>query len=1179
MGILNFSTNNLITGVNIIDNNLYWTDGRSEPKKLEIDKFKGYSHLNNATLPNGRPLVESDVSVIRPHPFKSMEMSLEPYVKTTNKPNPPFENVFPRFSYRWRYQDGQYSPFAPFTQAAYLPKSRSLTSSGTRGDDDWEPTTEEANFVEGYNTTLYNNVGKITLDKIPRGGKDVVEVDILYTESISSTVYVLETLEIPKEQRGYDFIISPSYDFGVPTYPDDYVLLPLKYELSARKVYRALRTNQLSRHFDEVPRIAKAQEITANRLIYGNYLKNYTQPNTINLTNELVSAGAGDGLHVKGNRTYEIGVVYADAYGRQGAMIQAGSITSVNGAVTEQIPLSSSFYQASRQQIQSTITSDPPEWSDTYKYYIKDVSQDFHSLISYNIYNDGSYSEYNSEFVWVEFLSTDRNKITDETVLIPRRHNAVVREEKTRHLVQDIQNEAPDLIKDQLGVSSNSQGNLVGTPLSHYYVELQDGFAKNSNEYRRGNYPPEGTHLYLRDEKLDFSQTQVLGVLNKYLANSNYEITEDGVEVDVFDEERGTKITNLGLQIADTSGDNATSLYVRIADTTKGTPKSYWARINEIKLGKTIGSTAKHRTSLGFELGVNVAIEGTAGAPAGTEGVSAVDSNGNLTDVEGSFITGLNYLPGNPVRDGEFQIEFASSELTEEALERLQGKFWVKVPRNGLISARSEFDNSGELVQLNQVWFETEPELDDSQLDLFWETSQTFCVCTDHGYPNKLDWYNCSAEVLEAGVGSDIVPGVYLESTRINNKFNSVQLVKGVRVNTPQERYALEAHPYGLTWSGIYNSRTGVNRLNEFIYSEGITKELEPNYGSLQKLHTRDTNVIAFCEDKIFRILADKDLLYNADGGGNIAASNRVLGQTTPFISEFGISKNPESFASYGNNIWISDAKRGAVLQVTPNNGQITEISDFGLDDFFRDRLHSADKIIGMYDDYSDSYVISIQGYDANNPAINANDRVPGESGDSANITVKYKKDVQGWPSFVSYIPETGLTLNNKFYTWKGGKMYMHNSNTTPRNNFYGLPVNSENYTILESYPSTVEVVFNDNPSAVKEFLTLSYEGTEGWTVSKIDTESNDAALASTWPFVKKENKYFAPIVSQENYYGSSDQGLGSATADDGSTVYVQGARDKSGIKGFYNKIKLENDSTSKAELFAVNTENFISQT
>ena len=67
--------------------------------------------------------------------------------------------------------------------------------------------------------------------------------------------------------------------------------------------------------------------------------------------------------------------------------------------------------------------------------------------------------------------------------------------------------------------------------------------------------------------------------------------------------------------------------------------------------------------------------------------------------------------------------------------------------------------------------------------------------------------------------------------------------------------------------------------------------------------------------------------------------------------------------------------------------------------------------------------------------------------------------------------------------------------------------------------------------------------------------------------------------MSQENYYGSTDQSLGSATADDGSTVYVQGTRDKSGIKGFYNKVRLENDSTSKAELFAVNAENFISQT
>ena len=50
-----------------------------------------------------------------------------------------------------------------------------------------------------------------------------------------------------------------------------YSLLPLRYQLSARKIFRALPARELSRPYDSVPQIAKAQEITANRLIYGNY--------------------------------------------------------------------------------------------------------------------------------------------------------------------------------------------------------------------------------------------------------------------------------------------------------------------------------------------------------------------------------------------------------------------------------------------------------------------------------------------------------------------------------------------------------------------------------------------------------------------------------------------------------------------------------------------------------------------------------------------------------------------------------------------------------------------------------------------------------------------------------------------------------------------------------------------
>ena len=128
MGVLNFSTDNLITGVNIIDGNLYWTDNLNEPKKLEIDRFRDYDHTSPSTNIRGEQFNESDITVIRMHPWKPIILELEEYNPTDAerllKPNPPFENIFPRFSYRWKFEDGQYSPYAPFTQAAFLPKSR-----------------------------------------------------------------------------------------------------------------------------------------------------------------------------------------------------------------------------------------------------------------------------------------------------------------------------------------------------------------------------------------------------------------------------------------------------------------------------------------------------------------------------------------------------------------------------------------------------------------------------------------------------------------------------------------------------------------------------------------------------------------------------------------------------------------------------------------------------------------------------------------------------------------------------------------------------------------------------------------------------------------------------------------------------------------------------------------------
>ena len=169
-----------------------------------------------------------------------------------------------------------------------------------------------------------------------------------------------------------------------------------------------------------------------------------------------------------------------------------------------------------------------------------------------------------------------------------------------------------------------------------------------------------------------------------------------------------------------------------------------------------------------------------------------------------------------------------------------------------------------------------------------------------------LDWYNC------------IAFGNGVESAFLRDDFNEVSITKGVRASSTIEETVKKEHKKnGLIYSGLYNTASNINSLNEFITAEKITKDINPTYGSIQKLHTRDTDLITLCEDKILRILANKDAIFNADGNTQLTATQNVLGQTIPFVGEYGISKNPESFASESYRAYFTDKSRGTVLRLS----------------------------------------------------------------------------------------------------------------------------------------------------------------------------------------------------------------------------------------------------------------------
>ena len=361
-----------------------------------------------------------------------------------------------------------------------------------------------------------------------------------------------------------------------------------------------------------------------------------------------------------------------------------------------------------------------------------------------------------------------------------------------------------------------------------------------------------------------------------------------------------------------------------------------------------------------------------------------------------------------------------------------------------------------------------------------------------------LNWHNC----YSFGNG--------VESNRIRDSFNLPYITSGVKASTVLEaEYKQEHRKYGLIYSGIYNSTSGVNNLNQFIQAEKITKDVNPIYGSIQKLHTRDSNLIALCEDKILKILAHKDALFNADGNPQLIATDKVLGQTTPFVGEYGISKNPESFSSESYRAYFTDKVRGAVIRLSKDG--LTAISDAGMKDWFRDNLKLSNKLVGSYDDYKGEYNITLT-----------------QTADPDNAkSITYREDVRGWVSFKSFVPENGLSCANQYYTFKDGSLYQHHvekdiyNNLVDRNTFYNVHT-----------PSSFNVIFNDQPGIIKSFKTLNYEGSqskvdenlqdgqyynlqdkEGWYVSNIETDLEKGSLNE---FIRKEGKWFNYIKGKE---------------------------------------------------------------
>ena len=334
-------------------------------------------------------------------------------------------------------------------------------------------------------------------------------------------------------------------------------------------------------------------------------------------------------------------------------------------------------------------------------------------------------------------------------------------------------------------------------------------------------------------------------------------------------------------------------------------------------------------------------------------------------------------------------------------------------------------------------------------------------------YPVKLGWFNCY------GFGNGV------ESDRIRDDFNAPTITNGVKVSTTVVGYGEENISSGMIYSGLYNSTSQMNNLNEFNMAEKVTKDLNPAYGSIQALKTRDTDVVVFAEDKVLKVIANKDAVYNADGNPQLVATNRTLGQAITFAGDYGISKNPESLASDQYRMYFTDKQRGAVLRLSRDG--LTPISDVGMKTWFRHQLRYASNALGTFDNVSGEYNLTLDPIYNNSTQFNTGDAM----NEVYTNTVSFNEKSKGWVSFKSFVPTNGVSVSGNYFTTSDNKIWRHYAPSYKQDGscsgaFSNLGCSYRNsWYDSDPYESEIVMVFNDKPSIVKSFKTLDYEGSQ----------------------------------------------------------------------------------------------------
>ncbi len=1047
---LNFRKEYAITEVNHIigpDGNtfLYWTDDYNPPRRINIGRC--ISDLNGTGgYAIDDPRIDYDIDVVLEPPLYAPHIEL---VNDESEEANNMEEKFLYFAYRYLYVDNQYSSLSPFSAVAFHPDAY------------------EIEYGAGNNKSMTNTFNSVKVS-FETGNEFVEAVQLVVRDTRSINVGIVDTY-YKDELQGF----AQTGDSATVTFRNN-------------KVLAALPTDQVTRLFDNVPLLAKAQDVIGNRLAYANYVqfRDITECDgdeiSIDYTLKIKTPAEEPTVNAplstwRSDRDYEFALLYTDEYGRM-----TTALTCDTNSIY--VPASASV---NANQIVMTINHQAPCWATHYRIAVKESKGKVYNIFPLLYYVSGMY-----RYFLINQSDVDKIKVGEYVIFKSDTDGETLSNKKYKILEVEVKT------SDFLGSNSTTEISGVYFKIkvdqsSEFPSSAVNTFSLESSGTNENSSQPVYGRLAIVESPIHYGDgnPNVLSIQSPLSYNNgglpDIRFTLEVVDQDTFrytsqvDASGGwtTASINVGTPyVLQYNGQNACSIvwnagYKTVGDRWKvifrngthfggnyfggvGLPlNSYDAgdygggavvnqgftnpifpgaviRIEIIQDSQNASQQfpvqqfppsqsyyenieewfVESGAYLDFDQpnvdGINIGAQGVTfrrgSATSPGNGYTYI-SQGDNTDPMYMIVQGFGF---DNNEDNIIRVKFSISQIdtpliceTEakptdaEIYRELMHTYPIDGSGNHLVNW--EFSTSEEVLT-GQYAGKTRLKLTDKSRPHYFTIGDSVDVAgntytvlaTRDRYQMVVDrvWAGSVAAGPVILTGSDnqdqngtFTPAVIeintpdnsncdfnawswgngLESDRILDDFNATTLDFSPRAVGVIENYKQIRNDASVCYSGIYNENTQYNRLNEFNLSLANFKYLDREFGSIQKLYARDTDLLVFQENKVSQVLYGKNVLADSAGGGQVVSIPEVLGTQVAYPGEYGISKNPESFAQWGNQIFFTDARRGVVLAMTGD--QLYEISSFGMRDYFRDLMkdNPTTQKLGAYDPHNHNYVLA----------------------------------------------------------------------------------------------------------------------------------------------------------------------------------------------------------------------------